>query len=459
MSFYETYYTKNIEKLYYYQHQFDGVIGDNNIDYTIHENCRSDLTHLNVYSIDPEGCEDVDDAFSYYQERDKKYIAIHIADPTEYIKPFSREFNEIMKKAFTRYPSNRKPIHMMNNDILEKSTLHENNCGNIKKAITITTEFNKDDTIIFENTTICFSMIKVKTISKLSYTNIPRDNMEIETCLKLSEKIFPDMIYNNDKRIEVKFNTDKNPYLHQSSDEECSYKKMIAKFAIFSNNFIAFYLKSKLEEGHVIFRNCPAVNDNELVKSSTNFDEFMYYILSNSVCASYDNIKSKHGILQLDEYLHMTSPIRRSVDCVIHYLLKATYLDIPIPFDNKQICDIIDQSNIINRKMKKAQFKDQKFRFLHAVEYDLKENPHKSYVIRYYVSSYMRPYLNIILNNFDGKPMYLSYTLKVSIQEFDDSLIGISRECEIRNVNCCSFYDEGSIPELDFHVLQNILQE
>ena len=68
----------------------------------------------------------------------------------------------------------------------------------------------------------------------------------------------------------------------------------------------------------------------------------------------------------------------------------------------------------------------------------------------------MKPYLNIILNNFDDKPMYLSYTLKVNIENFDDSLIGISRECQIHSANCCSYYDEGSIPELDSHVLHNI---
>jgi exoribonuclease R len=38
-----------------------------------------------TYSIDPAGCEDADDAFSIYEENEKMFLAIHIADPTEYI--------------------------------------------------------------------------------------------------------------------------------------------------------------------------------------------------------------------------------------------------------------------------------------------------------------------------------------------------------------------------------------
>ena len=98
----EKFYSKYIEKLYgtkdihdeYYNENYneDDPIDDPNPNhenisnkYNINDNERIDLTHLEVYSIDPEGCEDVDDAFSYYEKDDFKYIVIHIADPTQYI--------------------------------------------------------------------------------------------------------------------------------------------------------------------------------------------------------------------------------------------------------------------------------------------------------------------------------------------------------------------------------------
>ena len=123
---YEKYYSKNIEKLYYFKNNLIHNFYENNIiDFNISFEERINLTHLDVYSIDPENCEDVDDAFSYFEDDDKKFIVIHIADPTDHIKLFSDEFNTIIEKSFTRYPSNRKPIHLMNKNILEKSTLHE----------------------------------------------------------------------------------------------------------------------------------------------------------------------------------------------------------------------------------------------------------------------------------------------------------------------------------------------
>src|SRR5210317_149244 len=81
-----------------------------------HEYCvedRVDMTKYNVYSMDPEGCEDADDAFSIYEEDGRLYLAIHIADPTEYIQLNSPLWKDIESRVVTRYPSNKHPIHLM----------------------------------------------------------------------------------------------------------------------------------------------------------------------------------------------------------------------------------------------------------------------------------------------------------------------------------------------------------
>ena len=69
MNKYEYYYKKNIEKLYnkedYYELK-EGDIIEDKIE-------RVDLTHLEIYSIDPENCEDVDDTFSYNEDELNKY--------------------------------------------------------------------------------------------------------------------------------------------------------------------------------------------------------------------------------------------------------------------------------------------------------------------------------------------------------------------------------------------------
>ena len=450
---YEKYYSKNIEKLYYFQNKLIHNFNKNNIiDFNISSEERINLTHLDVYSIDPENCEDVDDAFSYFEDNNKKYIVIHIADPTDHIKLFSNEFNSIIEKSFTRYPSNRKPIHLMTKNILDKSTLHENIYGNVKKALSLIIEFNENNELNYNNTIFYFTIIKVKSENKLSYNNVPQNNFVIKNCLKLSEFIFPNLIYNNSTKYEVKFKNN-SPYFYKNNELECKYKKMIAKFAIFSNNYIAYLLKKHLNNDHIIFRKCPVINSEELSKHSVNFNDFMYFILNNNISADYDNINSNHDLLQLDEYLHMTSPIRRSVDCVIHYLLKSIYLNIKIPFNENEISTIINQSNIVNKKLKKIQFRDNKFRFLHALEKDLINHDVNYYKLQFYISSFKKPYLNIIIYQLNNESIYLSYTLKINNNIINNNLINVYHNCFINKVNCCNFYDEGSLPDLDLYIL------
>ena len=101
--------------------------------YSVEE--RVDFTHLPVYSIDPEGCEDADDAFSVFfksvssekkSENLKTYLAIHIADPTEFIELNLSLWENILERAVTRYPSQIRPIHLMPQPIVDRASVMEN---------------------------------------------------------------------------------------------------------------------------------------------------------------------------------------------------------------------------------------------------------------------------------------------------------------------------------------------
>ena len=448
----ETFYSKNIANQYYFSYKMTckSLIHRNELNFNVENTQRVNMTDLPVYSIDPSGCQDVDDAFSYYEENNEKYICVHIADPTEYISLYSELFYETIEKAQTRYPSNHEPIHMLNKDILEKSTLHENKYGQIKKAITIIMQFDESNHLCFDNTMLYFSNIRVEKNHKLSYDKIPEDNIIIKNCLELSEYIFPNMIYNQDKRLIINYDDSGVPSLHKVSENENKYKVMIAKFAIFCNHYIAYILKHHLPNHHIIFRNCPAINDDRLQSCNHSFKEFMNYILMNGVSAKYDNTESNHGILQLDEYLHMTSPIRRSVDCIIHYLIKSIYFGFPTPFDENLLSDIIHQSNIVNKKHKKIQFRDYKFRFLQCLEIECKKsNP---LCITFYFSSFFNPFLNLIICNLNDDPIHISYVIKINESNIKLPEWNVNHTCEIHHVHACSYYDEGSLPELDSYI-------
>ena len=144
---YEDNYTNIVEPKYGNKRDIstDEILTSNissNHAYSITQTERLDMTSYETYSIDPIGCKDADDAFSVYSENDKLYFAIHIADPTEYIDLNSNLWKDIVSRTTTKYPSNRAPIHMMPDQVLELSSLQGTQEGNIKNAITVLSEIN-----------------------------------------------------------------------------------------------------------------------------------------------------------------------------------------------------------------------------------------------------------------------------------------------------------------------------
>ena len=221
-------------------------------DFCIDE--RIDFTMYDTYSIDPEGCEDADDAFSIYMEGDDKlYLAIHIADPTEYINIKSELWKDIIRRVTTKYPSNRCPIHMMPKEILNKASLMVNSEGNIKKAITVLTEIDMYECNPIGNIQLLFTKIKVKKENALNYKEAAKKfwlsntlyyGMLISEGLKMNRGKRTKGIQLNDVTNSYpKYDNYDGPYLYNDSSTERLMKQMIAEFAIFANSFVGEYLK------------------------------------------------------------------------------------------------------------------------------------------------------------------------------------------------------------------------
>ena len=99
----------------------------------------------------------------------------------------------------------------------------------------------------------------------------------------------------------------------------------------------------------------------------------------------------------------MTSPLRRASDCIIHYLLKHSFLNYAVtPFSENEIKKMIEQSNVVNKSLKKLQFRDMKFRMLQTMEETLHLNTSKSFTIEFYIFSHFKPYLNIVIHKIDN---------------------------------------------------------
>ena len=429
--------------------------------YSIDEHDRVDMTMYDTYSIDPDGCNDADDAFSIYTKNDKLYFAIHIADPTEYIELNSTLWDDIVNRTTTKYPSNRKPIHMMPNKVLELSSLQGDESGNTKKAITILTEVDRTTFEPINKIKILFTNVFVTKENAYTYKQASQVCDEIEAFnigLKISESCKQRRSL---KTTGIKLNEISTAYpvydksgahLYEDTFGERMMKQMIAEFAIFANAFVGEYLKINLNMG--IFRTCNASEWLQTLYSGITGDELLQEIITNGIRADYMSNVDSHDLVGMTEYCHFTSPIRRLSDCICHYLLKYIHLKgvhCIIPFTDVELNRLAIKCAHTTRSEKKHQYLDTKFRLLQVMDKLISDN--NAIEIGYYITGYSGLFLNIIICKINNYHVHMSYSLRVrnyikDINPKDIKFLTVNR------VYCFTRYDETTIPELDREILR-----
>ena len=462
MNNYNDKYRKIIEPLYGVKRDLkeDKILLESNTMphmYNIHN--RIDMTMYNTYSIDPDGCEDADDAFSIYEEQDKLFLAIHIADPTEYINIQSSLWQNIEKRVVTRYPSNTPPIHMIPKEIMDKASLMVNQYGNIKLAITILTEINKNTYEPVGGIKILFTKIRVEKENALSYKNAGEDaniNKTLQNGLRISNALYTIRSGKTKGTLlnEVSYSfpryDNNSMYLYSDTKTEIAMKQMIAEYAIFANTFIGEYLKINFE-GAGLYRICNAKEWLNTIYSDITGQELLNEIIINGIKAEYISTVQPHDLVGAPEYTHFTSPIRRLSDCVCHYLLKYIHLkntnnNLLVPFSNDQLKKYSNDCLNLTKVTKNIQYKDTKFRLIQTMNDMLLTND--TIDIVYYVTSYTGMFLNIVINKINEHVVYLSYTLRITDTQ-SEYVLKEEKRMTIKEVNCIGKFDEGGIPELD----------
>jgi len=213
-----------------------------------------------VYSIDPEGCKDIDDALSY--DKDTNRIGIHIADTDALIESYN--FN---KYATIYAPHKNIPMFPENisNDLC---SLLE-----IKPRNVITCWINKSET---DSITFSFETNVIQVTKNLSYDQ--------------AEKL----IHTNDS---LKILYESSIILgSQLGIEVVDTHKMVEVYMVLYNREMTKHLTS---------------NPNMIYRNQTLFKK-----------ATYNHTRTGHESLKLDYYTHASSPIRRYVDFIIQKLFK-----------------------------------------------------------------------------------------------------------------------------------------
>lgn len=426
---------------------------------------RTDFTMKPAYSIDPPGCEDADDAFSIYtKDDDTLWLAIHIADPTELIHHESSLWNDIVERTITRYPSNRKPVHMMPKDIVDESSLMVNRYGDHKNAVTVLTEIDEDTFAPRGRIQLLFSTVKVDAARALTY-HAACAACDTDFVLAMGLKISSALMAQRAKKTlgtrlgevspsTVNYTDPATPHLVAVDAQELAMKQMIAEFAIFANSFVGEYLKIRLG-GVGIFRTCAAAEWLSTVFDGISGDNLLNEIITNGIQAEYLSSNAAHDLVGAPEYCHFTSPIRRLADCACHYLLKYLFLtdlgeERTIPFAPAQLDDIAERCLTMTKKMKTVQYRDVKFRLIQTMSGMLRSRTAPAPLrITFFITSYTGTFLNVIICNIEEHRVHMSYSILVKGVDSEALEFKTKHTIEVSRVKCLGKYDGGSIPELD----------
>lgn len=255
------------------------IIESNNIKY-------EEKLELEIFSIDPKGCQDVDDAMSCQVEQEKTIVGIHIADVTRYL---TKELIEEKLKFQTSslYPYNQSSINLWGDKITKLASLFPNEIRtSISLFFTIIENEIKDVELKF---------LKIKSNRALSYT-------EADTLVSIYQPL-KDLV-----NITNLLNKNVLP----------DTKELVSFWMVKANKWIVILMKKlnlpviyrKHEELNILLDSIP----KELL-------ELIKYRWMKG--AEYTLKESEHYGLGIKGYTHFTSPIRRITDTCIHWILKT----------------------------------------------------------------------------------------------------------------------------------------
>jgi len=359
---------------------------------------REDLRDVCVCSIDPPGCEDVDDALSCEALPNGNFrVGVHIADVTHFVKPDTALDREASARCTSVYLADRR-IDMLPR-LLTTRVCSLRDDGDDRLTFSAIFELTPTAEIVSER----FSKTVIRSRGALAYAEAQEridgpdsDKSEITVAIKNLNSLA--LILRQQRRDEgaVELESDE---LQFELDEETKTpinffkyetkqaNKLIEEFMLLANQAAARRISSFYKPFSVLRCHPPPKTDNmkDLVKLLECHGVEGFDWESNKKLATSLNLIEKpqdpffgrlvrvlttrcmqeafyictgdkkqdkwaHYGLAMTHYTHFTSPIRRYADCMVHRFLEASLDDSPLP-------EVLMDKNCLKEQIAKLNYK------------------------------------------------------------------------------------------------------
>jgi exoribonuclease R len=306
-------------------------------DKTFEELVLNDLTperiligeSVEIYSIDPFGCKDIDDALHCIKTSSGWQVGIHIADVSSYIPEGSIYDLELAKRVETFYSDYATFTHqnMMPNIMsLGHASLLDSKTS---RSFSVLIEY--DENFVVTDTSFQKTLIKVK--ENLSYDQAQQliDTQQNQSLVNL---------YEFGKKLVV------------GAIENYDTHKMVEVFMILANKIVAEHLAKVNPTGVIVRTQNSSTSQTVLCENQTLNEKHLNSLYERAIYKVGFDEKSTHSSLGLSCYTHFTSPIRRYVDILVH---RELYRSISGGMSRLESVETIDRINTYSKYYKKLQ--------------------------------------------------------------------------------------------------------
>ena len=324
--------------------QRNKIYSDEELEFIERKTDRKDLTHLTCFAIDNSDSSDADDAISIEGDR----VWIHIADVASYVDCNS-DLDLFAQKRISNLYLPDQTLHMLPPKISEVCSL---GVDEISNAVSV--GFVLKDSEI-SDIQICLSQIKV---TKISYEEADTLLSENKLLSKLNEIAKEHKSYRerngairlNLPKTDIKLIDQKVIVIPQLESES---REMISEFMVLAGRVIAkFSIENNISMPYLL-QDSGKFSD-EIIENINNLSLSKTFEAAKGFNRSKLSVKpSLHAGLGLNEYLRVTSPMRRYMDLLVQQQLVRFISNLTL-LNESEIKERIKVNNSSSSKINKA---------------------------------------------------------------------------------------------------------
>ena len=324
--------------------QRNKIYSDEEFEFIERKTDRKDLTHLTCFAIDNSDSSDADDAISIEGDR----VWIHIADVASYVDCNS-DLDLFAQKRISNLYLPDQTLHMLPPSISEVCSLGVDETSNAVSVGFVLKDFEISDIQIY------LSQIKV---TKLSYEEADKLLSENKILSKLNEiaKEHKSSRENNGAirlnlpKADIKVKDQKVLVIPQLKSES---REMISEFMVLAGRVVAkFSIENNISMPYLL-QDSGKFSD-EIIENINNLSLSKTFEAAKGFNRSKLSVKpSLHAGLGLNEYLRVTSPMRRYMDLLVQQQLVRFISNLTL-LNESEIKERIKVNNSSSSKINKA---------------------------------------------------------------------------------------------------------